>query len=72
MAYHRNAQATRMITSSLSLQQFNKIQHVVVAKDIWDILKESHEGTEMIKEGKIDTIHGQLEDFTMNDEETTQ
>ena len=72
MAYHRNAQATRMITSSLSLQEFNKIQHVEVAKDIWDILKESHEGTEMIKEGKIDTIHGQLEDFTMNDEETTQ
>ena len=70
--YHRNAQATRIITSSLSAQEFNKIQHVEVAKDIWNILKESHEGTSMIKEGKIDVIHEQLEDFVMLEDETIQ
>jgi len=56
----------------LSAQEFNKIQHVEVAKDIWDIFKESHEGTSMIKEGKIDVIHEQLEDFVMLEDETIQ
>jgi hypothetical protein len=70
--YYRNAQAARVITSSLSLQEFNKIKNVEVAKDIWEILKESHEGTDMIKEGKIDVINKKLEGFVKLDDETIQ
>ena len=38
--YFRNAQAVRVITSSVCIQQFNKVHNVEIAKKIWDTLKE--------------------------------
>jgi hypothetical protein len=37
---------------------------------IWDKLKEAHEGTEHVKQGKMDLINGELELFFMKDGET--
>jgi hypothetical protein len=50
---HRNVQATRVITGSLCAQEFNKVQNIQIAKVIWDTLKEAHEGTEHVKQGKL-------------------
>ena len=41
--YFRNAQAIRVITSSLCLQEFNKVRNVEIVKKIWDTLREAHE-----------------------------
>jgi hypothetical protein len=68
--YFRNVQAVRVIRSSLCAQEFNKIHNVEVAKQIWDTLKEAHEGTDEDREGKMDLLQGELEDFVMHDEET--
>jgi hypothetical protein len=37
---------------------------------IWDTLKEAHEGTEHVRQGKMDLINGELELFFMKDGET--
>jgi hypothetical protein len=51
---HRNVQATRVITGSLCAQEFNKVRNIQIAKVIWDTLKEAHEGTEHVRQGKMD------------------
>uniref|UniRef100_K4AJQ3 Uncharacterized protein n=1 Tax=Setaria italica TaxID=4555 RepID=K4AJQ3_SETIT len=65
----RNAQAVRVITSSLCAQEFNKVWSVEISNIIWDTLKEAHEGTDQVREGKMDLIHGELELFIMLEEE---
>ena len=68
--YFRNAQAVRVITGSLCIQEFNKVCNVEIAKKIWDTLKEAHEETDQVREGKMDLLQGELEHFVMNDDET--
>ena len=68
--YFRNAQAVRVMTSSLCIQEFNKVLNVQIAKKIWHTLKEAHEGTDQVREGKMDLLQGELEHFVMNDDET--
>jgi hypothetical protein len=69
---HRNVQATRVIMGSLCAQEFNKVRNIQIAKVIWDTLKEAHEGTEHVRQGKMDLINGELELFFMKDGETVQ
>jgi hypothetical protein len=69
---HRNVQDTRVITGSLCAQEFNKVRNIQIAKVIWDTLKEAHEGTEHVRQGKMDLINGELELFFMKDGETIQ
>jgi hypothetical protein len=58
---HRNVQATRVITGSLRAQEFNKVRDIQIAKVIWDTVKEAHEGTDHVRQGRIDLIHKELE-----------
>src|SRR5438132_12545105 len=62
---HRNAQATSVIVSSLSEEEFNKVNGLEVAKDIWDTLQVSHEGDHKAKLWKIELLEGELEEFVM-------
>jgi hypothetical protein len=63
-------QATGVITGSLCAQEFNKVQNIQIAKVIWDTLKEAHEGTEHVRQEKMDLINGELELFFMKYGET--
>src|SRR5437016_13325959 len=69
---HRNAQATSIIVSSLSQEEFNKVNGLEVGKDIWDTLQVSHEGDHKAKLGKIELLEGKLEEFIMLKGETLQ
>ena len=51
-----NAQAVRVIRSSLSTMEYNKVRGIVSAKEIWGTLKMSHEGNEEVKEEKMDLL----------------
>jgi hypothetical protein len=39
---------------------------------IWDTPKEAHEGTEHVRQGKMDLINGELELFFMKNGETVR
>ena len=68
--YFRNAQAVRVITSSVCAQEFNNVCNVEIDMTIWDTSREAHEGTDEVKEGKMDLLQEELDNFVMNDEET--
>jgi hypothetical protein len=57
---HHNVQATRVITGSLCAQEFNKVRNIQISTVIRDTLKEAHEGTEHVRQGKMDLITGNL------------
>jgi hypothetical protein len=40
----------------LSIREFNKIRSCKKARDIWHALEETHEGTNQVKESKIDML----------------
>jgi hypothetical protein len=69
---HCNVQATRVITGSLCAQEFNKVQHIQIAKVILDTLKETYEGTEHVRQEKMDLNNGELELLVMKDGETVR
>jgi hypothetical protein len=48
------------------------VQNIQISKVIWDTLKEAHEGTAHVRQGKMDLINGELELFFMKDGETVQ
>jgi hypothetical protein len=55
---HFNSQATTILLASLSREEYNKVQGLKSAKEIWDVLKTAHEGDEVTKITKRETIEG--------------
>jgi hypothetical protein len=57
---HFNSQATTILLASLCREEYNKVQGLKSAKEIWDVLKTTHEGDEVTKITKWETIEGGL------------
>jgi hypothetical protein len=58
--WHFNSQATSVLLASLCREEYNKVQGLKSAKEIWDVLKTAHEGDEVTKITKCETIEGEL------------
>jgi hypothetical protein len=56
--WHFNSQATTILLASLCREEYNKVQGLKSAKEIWDVLKTAHEGDEVIEITKRETIEG--------------
>jgi hypothetical protein len=69
---HFNSQATTILIASLCREEYNKVQGLKSAKEIWDVLKTAHEGDEVTKITKRETIEGELGRFVLNQEEEPQ
>jgi hypothetical protein len=69
---HFNSQATTILLTSLSREEYNKVQGLNSAKEIWDVLKTAHEGDEVTKITKRETIKGELGRFMLNQGEDPQ
>jgi hypothetical protein len=69
---HFNSQATTILLASLSREEYNKVQGLKSAKQIWDVLKTVHEGDEVTKITKRNTIEGELGWFVLNQGEGPQ
>jgi hypothetical protein len=57
---HFNSQATTILLASLCREEYNKAQGLKYAKDTWDVVKTAHEGDEVTKITKRETIEGEL------------
>jgi hypothetical protein len=55
---HRNAQATSVLLSSLENDEFDRVNGLEKAKEIWDTLQRAHEGTKPVKKIKIEFVEG--------------
>jgi hypothetical protein len=69
---HFNSQATTILLTSLCREEYNKVQGLKSAKEIWDVLKTTHEGDEVTKITKRETIEGELGRFILNQGEEPQ
>jgi hypothetical protein len=69
---HFNSQATSILLASLYREEYNKVQGLKNANEIWDVLKTVHEGDEVTKITKHETIKGELGRFVLNKEEDPQ
>jgi hypothetical protein len=70
--WHFNSQATIILLTSLCREEYNKVQGLKSAKEIWDMLKTAHEGDEVTKITKWETIEGELGRFVLNQGEEPQ
>jgi hypothetical protein len=69
---HFNSQETSILLTSLCQEGYNKVQGLKSAKEIWDMLKTAHEGDEVTKITKRETIEGELGRFILNKGEEPQ
>jgi hypothetical protein len=69
---HFNSQATSILLTSLSREEYNKVQGLKSAKENWDVLKNAHKGDEVTKITKMETIEGELGRFMLNQGEDPQ
>jgi hypothetical protein len=69
---HFNSQATSILLASLCREEYNKVQGLNNAKEIWDVLKTTHEGDEVTNITKHETIKGELGRFVLNKKEEPQ
>jgi hypothetical protein len=69
---HLNSQATSILLASFCREEYNKVQGLKSTKEIWDVLKTVHEGDEVTKITKRETIEGELGRFVLNKGEDPQ
>jgi hypothetical protein len=69
---HFDSQTTTILLASLSQEEYNKVQGLKSAKQIWDVLKTAHEGDEVTKITKREMIEGELGRFMLNQGEEPQ
>jgi hypothetical protein len=69
---YRNAQVISILTSSVDKEEFNRVDGLDVAKDVWTTLRMAHEGSKPMRKAKIEMLEGQLNRFIMFDDESLQ
>jgi len=61
-----NLKAKNIITSALGMDEYFRVSNCKSAKDMWDTLKVTHEGTTDVKRSRINTLTHEYELFRMN------
>jgi hypothetical protein len=69
---HRNAQAVSIIKGSLCPEEYRKVQGREDARDIWNILKMSHEGDPKAKRHGIEALESELARYDWTKGESLQ
>jgi hypothetical protein len=62
---HCNAQAISILTLSIDKEEFNRVDGLDVAKDVWKTLRMAHEGSKPVRKAKVEILEGQLNCFIM-------
>ena len=58
------------IFCGVSLDEFHKISHITVAKEAWEILETTYEGTNKVKDTKLHILTTKFEELKMGDDES--
>jgi hypothetical protein len=66
---HRNAQAISILTSSIDKEEFNCVDGLDMAKDVWTTPQMAHEGSKPMRKAKVEMLECQLKWFIMHDNE---
>jgi hypothetical protein len=67
---HHNAEAISILTSSIDKEEFNRVDGLDVAKDVWNTIRMAHKGSRPMRKAKVEMLEGKLNHFIMYDDET--
>jgi hypothetical protein len=59
-----------ILHSTVSAEEFDKIEDALTAKDAWDTLQVNHQGSRKVRESRIKTLEDELSLFSMKKDET--
>jgi hypothetical protein len=65
-----NDKALHAIYTSLCFEEFRRISQCVIAKEAWETLEITHEGSQIVKASKIQMLVSKFEEIRMEEEET--
>jgi hypothetical protein len=68
----RNYQAICIIKSSLTPEEYDKVDGLKFAKEVWDTVFINHEGTKQVREGRIRALESELNRFVIKEDESPQ
>jgi len=66
----KNAKAKNLLYFGLGPNEYTRISECKSAKDIWDALQVAHEGTNQVRQSRIELLMRKFELFEMGDRET--
>ncbi|KAH0689139.1 hypothetical protein KY289_016497 [Solanum tuberosum] len=66
----KNYKAKKILVCGIEADEYNRISACETAKEIWDCLQTAHEGTQRVKESKVDMLTTQYENFSMKEGES--
>ncbi|GAV84135.1 UBN2 domain-containing protein, partial [Cephalotus follicularis] len=64
-----NAKVNHVIICALNSNEFNRVSSCATAKEMWDRLEVTYEGTNQVKEAKINMLVREYEMFSMKENE---
>lgn len=68
--YSYDSNARNIYISSLGVDECYRVSHCTTAKAMWDTLQVTHEGTNKVKQARINSLRQELELIRMKHEET--
>ena len=69
-AANANSKALNAIFYGVSPEEFHKISHITIAKEAWEILETTYEGTKKVKETKLQMLTTRFEELKMSEDES--
>ena len=69
-ASNANSKALNAIFCGVSLDEFHRISHITVAKEAWEILETTYEGTKKVKDTKLQMLTTWFEELKMSEDES--
>ena len=69
-AANANSIALNAIFCGVSLDEFNRISHITIAKEAWEILETTYEGTKKVKDTKLQMLATRFEELKISEHES--
>ena len=69
-AANANNKALNAIFCGVSPNEFHRISHITVAKEAWEILETTYEGTKKVKDTKLQMLTTRFKELKMSEDES--
>ena len=70
MVLNATSKALNAIFCGVSPDEFHQISHITVAKEAWQILETTYEGTKKVKDTKLQMLTTRFEELRMSEDES--
>ena len=69
-AVNTNSKALNAIFYGVSLDEFHRISHITIAREAWQILETTYEGTKKVKGTKLQMLTARFKELKMSEDES--